>query len=121
MGLRLSCLFVPSFPLSARLRVQPDCVPAHKFRRADAAERSAQEALLEAADAFSPVVEDSGPGLVLLDVTGERNERALAERLTARAAALGLPACVGLAGTRTAARLAAEASAGEGGAPVVVE
>ncbi len=91
-------------------------------------ERTAQEALLEVAETFSPRVEDAGEGLVFLDVTGmERhfadddesdNRQPTTDNLSpelrlARAAlracdAISLPARVGIAGSKLAARVAAE-------------
>ncbi|HTD52179.1 MAG TPA: hypothetical protein VK780_04065 [Thermoanaerobaculia bacterium] len=110
--MRLACLFVPLFPLAARLRSEPDLkgesvavfegngnaarliAATRKARKAGLeagmtlpqarailpklvargrdreSERTAQEALLEAADTFSPRVEDGGEGLVYLDLDG---------------------------------------------------
>jgi protein ImuB len=89
-------------------------------------ERSAQEALIEAAESFSPRVEDAGEGRVYLDVTGiERHfpapsltesETAAGRALAAAAEGAGMPAWAGIAGSKLAARVAAE----EGGAPTVV-
>jgi protein ImuB len=94
MGVRLACLFVPSY-------------------------RSASpggEVLLAVADAFSPLVEDAAP-FVYLDITGVRSESGLAEALLARAQGFG-EASVGVAGTRLASRIAARVS--DGGAPILV-
>jgi len=83
-------------------------------------ERTAQEALLEVAETFSPRVEDSGEGLVFLDVTGmerhfadENPDVRSPELRLARAAiracdVISLPARVGIAGSKLAARVAAE-------------
>lgn len=103
-------------------------------------ERTAQEALLEVAESFSPRVEDAGEGVVFLDVTGMERHfvdvgsdvgRTLQsdisssrtresdlrfqspEHLLARAAiraceAVSLPARVGIAASKLAARVAAE-------------
>jgi len=91
-------------------------------------ERTAQEALLEVAETFSPRVEDAGEGVVFLDVTGmERHfadddesgngqpttDNPSPELRLARAAlracdAISLPARVGIAGSKLAARVAAE-------------
>jgi protein ImuB len=103
-------------------------------------ERAAQEALLEAADAFSPRVEDAGDGVVYLDLTGLpclepkaqspkskgaapsspihnsqftnhksvlELERALGRDILSAAEKAGLPARVGLAASKLAARVAA--------------
>ena len=103
-------------------------------------ERTAQEALLEVAESFSPRVEDAGEGIVFLDVTGmerhfvdagsdvgrtlqsdisssrtrESDLRAQSPEIRlARAAiraceAISLPARVGIAASKLAARVAAE-------------
>ena len=74
---------------------------------------SARHALLEAALTVSPRVEDGGPGIVHVDVAGlERlvgDARAIADRLVRQVSAIGLSARVGVAASRTAARLAAQA------------
>ncbi|MCA1580690.1 MAG: hypothetical protein LC796_04720 [Acidobacteria bacterium] len=71
------------------------------------------------ADSFSPRVEDAGEGSVYLDldglpglrpkedVTAERAESLLGQRLIAAVEASGLPARVGIAGSKLAARVAA--------------
>jgi protein ImuB len=79
-------------------------------------EGAAQQALLEVALAHSPRVEDGGPGLVYLDAAGlgslHGSEAELAERLRRSAAAAGLPARVGIAGSRMGALLAARSAEG---------
>jgi protein ImuB len=72
------------------------------------AERTAREIQLQVAEDFSPRVEEGDPGMVYLDLAGVRDEPALAEAIRARAAAAGLPARVGVAGSRLAARIAAQ-------------
>lgn len=76
------------------------------------AERAAQQALIEIAEALSPRVEDAGDGIVFLDVGGlERHwssERDLGSSLERAARRSGLPARVGIAGSKLAARVAAE-------------
>src|SRR3954465_6791195 len=109
---RIACLYVPMFPLAARLRSEPELLsealaivegngstahlvaatrrartkgtragmtlaqarsilPKLIARARDAeCERTAQEALLEVAETFSPRVEDAGEGVVFFDVTG---------------------------------------------------
>src|SRR5882724_154142 len=81
--------------------------------RDEPCERSAQEALLEAAEGFSPRVEDASPGLAFLDVDGiERRFRGptpeleLGRALIAAVLELGLPARVGIAGSKLAAQIA---------------
>lgn len=88
-------------------------LPAVQALARDAhAESAAREALLEAAESASPVVEDAGPGVVYLDVSG-CDEKALLRALLRRCAALGLPARAGAGAGRVAARLAARLSADE--------
>src|SRR5205085_9994312 len=75
-------------------------------------ERTAQEALLEAAETFSPRLEEAGDGLVFVDVSGtERHyatETDLAKSAVRAIDAVGLPGRVGVAGSKLAARVAAE-------------
>lgn len=90
-------------------------------------ERTAQEALVEVAETFSPRIEDAGDGVVFFDITGmERHfaddsrsvregtaEGTDAEERLARAAiraaeSVGLPARCGIASSKLAARVAAE-------------
>jgi protein ImuB len=151
---RIACLFVPMFPLAARLRSEPELlneavaivdgsgggahivaatrrarskgiragmslaqarsiVPKLIARARDAeCERTAQEALVEVSETFSPRVENAAEGLVFLDVSGL--ERHFASELDLGKAALraaedvGLPARCGLAASKLAARVAAE-------------
>ena len=74
---------------------------------------SARHALLEAALTVSPRVEDGGPGIVHVDVGGlgglVGDARAIADRLVRQVSGVGLSARVGMAQSRTAARLAAQA------------
>jgi protein ImuB len=74
---------------------------------------SARHALLEAALTVSPRVEDGGSGIVHVDAAGlDRlvgDARAIADRLVRQVSAVGLRARVGVAASRTAARLAAQA------------
>jgi protein ImuB len=75
-------------------------------------ERTAQEALLEVAETFSPRIEDAGEGLVFIDISGtERHfpsEGDLAAAAIRAADAMGLPARCGIAASKLAARIAAE-------------
>lgn len=151
---RLACLYVPLFPLAARLRSEPDLksdalaivegnganahvmaatrrarlkgvrpgqslaqarslVPKLIARTRDReCERTAQEALLEVAETFSPRIEDAGGGIVFFDVSGlERhfpNERDLAAAAIRTADSMTLPARCGIAASKLAARVAAE-------------
>ena len=90
-------------------------------------ERTAQEALLEAADAVSPRVEDAGDGLLYAGAdglerrfagagrggdprdprSGDRWQAAVGRALVAAAERAGLPARAGLATSKLAARIAA--------------
>jgi len=73
--------------------------------------RAAQAALCDAAESFSPRVEEAGEGIVYLDLQGlgalYESESQLAHALLRRAATLGLDACVGVGGSKVAAALAA--------------
>lgn len=78
-------------------------------------EEAARQALLEVAERYSPRVEDAAPGEVYLDLDGldrhwrgEQPERELGRALLADAEAAGLPARVGIAESKLAARVAAE-------------
>ncbi len=152
---RIACLYLPLFPLAARLRSEPELtrealavvegngnaarvVAATRLARSaglrpgltlpqaralcpklvarprDAdCERAAQEALLEVAEAFSPRVEDAGEGIAYLDADGiERHypgpspELEMGRMLMNAAEAAGLPARVGIASSKLAARVA---------------
>jgi protein ImuB len=77
---------------------------------------SSRHALLEAALAVSPRIEDGGPGLVYVDTVGlERligDPPAIGRRLVHQARTVGLAARVGLAASRTAARVTAARASG---------
>jgi protein ImuB len=77
---------------------------------------SARHALLEAALAVSPRIEDGGAGLAYVDTAGlERligDPAAIGRRLVHQVRAVGLIPRVGLAASRTAARMAAVNGAG---------
>jgi protein ImuB len=87
-------------------------------RRPDSPARTAaaRRALLDACYGVSPRIEDIAPGLVHVDAAGlgrlVGGDTAVAERLGRAARAVGLPARVGVAGTRVAARIAARAGLG---------
>jgi protein ImuB len=90
------------------------------------AERAAAETLLDVAGRFSPRVEDALPGLVFLETDGlgrrfpgPDGERDLGRALARAAREAGLPARVGVASSRLAARLAAEGAAREGEPEIV--
>lgn len=76
-------------------------------------ERTAQEALFEVAETFSPRVEDAGEGVVFVDITGmarhfKNDEVELAKAAVHACERMGLPARVGIAASKLAARVAAE-------------
>ncbi|MBU6428277.1 MAG: hypothetical protein KGR26_04655, partial [Cyanobacteria bacterium REEB65] len=80
------------------------------------AESSAQAALLEIAFAFSPRVEDAGPGEAYLDL-GDRSssldsESTVATRLDSALQRIKLPCRIGIGPCKTIARIAARASDG---------
>ena len=156
----IACLFVPLFPLAARLRSEPELkdepvavcegngsaarivAATRKARRAGVepgmtlpqaralvpklvargrdreCERAAEEALLEVAEMFSPRVEDEGEGVVYFDLDGHpklggRGQEAggrgieLARDILRAAEKALLPARVGVAASKLAARIAA--------------
>ncbi|HVQ53745.1 MAG TPA: hypothetical protein VMT25_01130 [Thermoanaerobaculia bacterium] len=150
----IACLYVPLFPLAARLRSEPELkdepvavcegngsaarivAATRKARRAGVeagmtlpqararvpkliargrdreCERAAEEALLEVAEMFSPRVEDEGEGVVYLDLEGHAALRAsplaaLARDILRAAEKALLPARVGVAASKLAARVAA--------------
>src|SRR5712691_10233212 len=178
---RIACIYIPMFPLAARLRSEPELLQealaivegngnnAHVVaatRRArtkgiraghslpqarsilpkliargrDAeCERTAQEALLEVAESFSPRVEDTGDGTVYVDIAGmerhylssvlgprssdenlgggtedrgprteDSTEKALGREAIRKCEEIGLPARIGIAASKLAARVAAE-------------
>jgi protein ImuB len=73
--------------------------------------RAAEHALLESALAVSPRLEDAAPGLVYVDVAGLGrligDDATVGERLVRHARAVGLSARIGIAASRTVARVAA--------------
>jgi protein ImuB len=81
---------------------------------------AAHHALLDAALCVSPRVEDAAAGLVYADIAGLTrlfgDSETIAQRLLRQARAMGLHASVGIAATRTAARVAARM----GGRSVVI-
>ena len=79
--------------------------------RSEAAETSAMDALADAAESVSPLVEKGDAGRVWLDLAGlERlmgSEEAIASELEKRAAQVGLEASIGIASNKEIAHLAA--------------
>src|SRR5712671_2136807 len=80
-------------------------------------ERAAAQAAREAASAVSPRVDEAAPGLVYLDASGLESligdDRAVARAVVAAAERVGVRAAVGLAGSKSVARLAARAAAAD--------
>ncbi len=76
-----------------------------------AAECSAHDALLDAAQSFSPLVEDGGPGCAYLDLAGLAKihgpEEQMAAELARRVAKVGIGAAIGIASNKEVACLAA--------------
>lgn len=92
--------------------LQAEALPGLKIRRrSPAQEAAAHAALLDAAAAFSPRVEDAAADTVLLDLAGLAHlfgaPDKIARELAARCAALGLEARVAVAADPDAARHAA--------------
>jgi protein ImuB len=77
---------------------------------------AARRALLDACYGVSPRIEDVAPGLVHVDIAGlgwlVGSDAAIADRLRRATRAVGLHARIGIAGTRSAARIAARAELG---------
>src|SRR5207244_12577697 len=71
----------------------------------------------EAADAVSPRIEETAPGLVYVDVSGLESligdDRAVARELVAAAERVGVRAAVGVAASKSVARLAARAASAD--------
>src|SRR5712671_12213 len=80
-------------------------------------ERAAAQAARDAASAVSPRVDEAAPGLVYLDASGLESligdDRAVARAVVAAAERVGVRAAVGLAGSKSVARLAARAAAAD--------
>jgi protein ImuB len=115
---------VPGMSLSQARSIIPKLIARPRDTEC---ERTAQEALFEVAETFSPRVEDAGEGIVFVDVTGmERHfqnavdsapEAALAKAAIHAASRMGLTARVGIAASKLAARVAAELPH----SPIIVE
>ncbi|HVN27251.1 MAG TPA: DNA polymerase Y family protein [Candidatus Binataceae bacterium] len=80
-------------------------------KHSEAAETSAMDALADAAESVSPLIEKGDAGRIWLDLAGlERlmgNEEAIAAELEKRAAQVGLEASIGIASNKEIAHLAA--------------
>jgi protein ImuB len=100
---------VPGMTLAQARSIMPKLIA--RSRDAEC-ERTAQEALIEVAETFSPRIEDAGNGMVFIDIEGlERHypsEEELAKAAMHAADGVALPARVGIAASKLAARVAAE-------------
>src|SRR3989440_2492511 len=80
-------------------------------------ERATAQAAREAADAVSPRIEETAPGLVYVDVSGLESligdDRAVARELVAAAERVGVRGAVGVAASKAVARLAARAASAD--------
>jgi protein ImuB len=98
-------------PLMAEAEAVARCPALVRRAASDETLAAARRALLDACYGLSPRLEDAGPGLVFVDIVGLQRllggETQIAERLARASRAVGLPARVGVATTRTAARVAA--------------
>lgn len=101
-GVRVGMTLAQARALTAQLTVMP---------RSAAAERSAAEAIADAAESVSPVVEPGEDGCVWLDLAGlgrfYESEEAIAAELMLRVQRVGMDAAVGIAANREIAHLAA--------------
>ena len=121
----------PGLSLAQARSIMPNLIARG---RDTACERTAQEALLEVGETFSPRVEDAGEGMIYVDIAGmerhfmDSEQRAasgeqetrppqpasrspevrLAQAAIRAADAVGLPIRVGIAASKLAARIAAE-------------
>jgi protein ImuB len=85
------------------------CPELHLIRGNEGHERSAQEALLQTAEGLSPYLESTGPGIVTVELPGERlfRKEDFMERLVVPLQSLGLEVQAGVACTPDLALLAA--------------
>lgn len=99
-------------PLMAEAEAAARCPGLVRRVVAEETLAAARRALLDACYGLSPRLEDAAPGLVFVDTVGLERllgaDAQIAERLARAAWAVGLPARVGVARTRTAARVAAQ-------------
>jgi len=101
-GVRVGMTLAQARALTAQLTVMP---------RSSSSERSAAEAIADAAQSVSPVVEPGEDGCVWLDLAGlgrfYESEEAIAAELMRRVQRVGMDAAVGIAANREIAQLAA--------------
>jgi protein ImuB len=109
----------PAMTVAQARALIPDLIV---MRPSPAAERSAADALLDAGESMSPVVEEGMPGCVWLDLTGverlhrhstgvegsaDQVENSIAGELVRRARRIGLESAAGVASNKEIAHLAA--------------
>jgi protein ImuB len=108
----------PGMTVAQARAMLPDLIVT---RPSSAAERSANEALLDVAESVSPIVEQGVPGCVWIDLTGlnrlyrpatgsddpVETENSIAEELIRRTRRLGLDAAAGISSSKEIAQLAA--------------
>ena len=98
----------PAMTIAQARSIVPDLIVAH---HSEAAETSAMDALADAAESVSPLVEKGANGCVWLDLAGLHrlygSEDAIASELVRRAARVGMPGAVGIASNKEVAMLAA--------------
>src|SRR6266403_502532 len=126
---RVACAWVPELAVAALVRTRPelrdapvaitDGRAAHSVViAASARARAAGATLADVAATLGPRVELSDDGTVYLDCEGSAalcaSETELATILAARAQRQGLAACIGIAASKAAARVAARTSGGVG-------
>jgi protein ImuB len=101
-GVRAGMTIAQARAMAAQLVAMP---------RSSAAERSASEAIADAAESVSPVVEPCDDGYAWLDLSGlgrfYESEEAIALELVRRVRCVGMDAAVGIAANREIAHLAA--------------
>jgi protein ImuB len=102
-------------PGMTRAEAQARCAALVVRNASEERVAAARQALLEAALGVSPRLEDGGAGVVYVDIGGldrlTGDAPAVARELFRGARAVGLSATIGIAGTRTAARIAARVGA----------
>src|SRR5690242_20887818 len=88
----------PAMTIAQARSIVPDLIVAH---HSEAAEISAADALADAAESVSPLVEKGGGGCVWLDLAGLHrlygSEDAIASELVRRVARVGMQGAIGIA------------------------
>jgi len=116
---RIACLYVPLFPLAARLRAEPE-LAGEIIAICEGNGAAARVVAASRPWSLSPRVEDAELDLVFADVDGMHRlydgERDLGQAAEVTANAMDLPIRVGVAANKLAARIAAR----QPGSPTVV-